>query len=244
VNLNNIKLEFHGGDNDDTLTQLNGGIRTEAFGDAGRDILQGSNFDDILEGGRGNDDLTGGLGNDTYRFVGSVLGVDRVFEAANLDVDKLDFGGFTGGGLNLDLSSTAQRVINSGDLTLQLSTSTGIENVVGTAFEDTIRGNSRDNELRGGDLKDKIFGGLGADTLIGEGGDDELSGEGGLDTLDGGAGKDTLDGGFDGLKDILIGGTEKDTFIGHKRRGSDPGPVVKAFTDFVSGFDVLLQNLH
>lgn len=244
VDLNDVLLEFHGGANDDTLTQLDGGMRTIAFGDAGRDILQGSNFDDILEGGVGNDDLTGGIGNDTYRFVGSLLGSDKVFEAANLDVDTLDFSGFTGGGVNVDLSLTTQRVINSGDLTLQLSSSTGIENVFGTAFEDTIRGNSRDNELHGGALRDRIFGGLGADTLLGEGGDDTLSGEGGLDTLDGGAGKDLLDGGFDGLRDILIGGTEKDTFVGHRLRGSNPGPVEQAFTDFVSGFDVVMPALH
>ena len=244
VNLDNVVLEFHGGENDDTLTQNQGGVRTTAFGDAGRDILQGSRFNDILEGGAGNDDLTGGTGKDTYRFVGSVLGSDNVIEDANLDVDTLDFSGFTGGGLDLDLSSTTPRVVNSGDLSLRLSSSTGIENVIGTAFEDTIRGNSRDNELHGGALKDKIFGGLGADTIFGDGGDDELSGEGGLDTINGGAGKDLLDGGFDSLKDILIGGADADIFVGHKRRGSDPGPVEQAFTDFVSGFDVLMPFEH
>lgn len=242
--LNGISLEFHGGDNEDTLTQLGGGMRTEAFGEGGRDILQGSRFNDTLEGGIGNDDLSGGAGNDTYKFVGSLLGNDNVIEAANADIDTLDFRGFTGGGINLDLTVTTPRTINSGDLSLRLSSSTGIENVFGTDFEDTIRGNTRDNEIHGGALRDKIFGNAGADKLFGEGGRDDLFGEAGLDTLDGGDDRDFLDGGFDTLKDILIGGGDIDTFVGHKRRGANPGPVEQAFTDFVSGFDVLMPFAH
>jgi Ca2+-binding RTX toxin-like protein len=182
VTLDNVVLEFHGGDNDDQLiNQLQGGVKVLAFGEAGNDILQGSKFNDVLEGGTGNDTLSGGAGNDTYVFSGSAdLGVDSIRnEAANAGIDTLDL---TNLGFFADVNLTAvfnpaatgpQYTVKSQNLHVTLSDATAIENVIGTAYADTIIGNSRDNVLRG----------------LGE--DDELEGAGGNDTLDGGAGNDT-----------------------------------------------------
>ncbi|MGF1464203.1 MAG: hypothetical protein ACFB2Z_13785 [Maricaulaceae bacterium] len=66
-------------------------------------------------------------------------------------------------------------------------TFTGIENLSGSAFDDTLIGDEGDNVLDGG---------AGADTLTGAGGDDTFVSDG-LDTIDGGEGFDTVD--FSGL---------------------------------------------
>src|SRR4051812_32558100 len=64
VTLDNVTLEFHGGDNNDTLNQTGGGVFTVAHGDAGNDVLQGSRYNDILEGGANDDILDGAGGSD------------------------------------------------------------------------------------------------------------------------------------------------------------------------------------
>ena len=60
VTLDNIRLEFHGGENNDTLTQTGGGVYTVANGDGGNDFLQGSRFNDLIEGGADDDIMDGG----------------------------------------------------------------------------------------------------------------------------------------------------------------------------------------
>jgi Ca2+-binding RTX toxin-like protein len=229
---------MRGGDGDDVL-----------IGGTARDVIFGGDDNDTLEGGRGNDDLTGDEGSDTYRFVGSQLGVDAVFEDAagddddSEDIDTLNFSGLAGA-INVDLALTSEQVVNSSHLRLRLSSSTGIENVVGTAFEDTIKGNSRDNVLRGEGLKDRIYGRDGNDTLLGGGGDDHMFGEGGFDRLEGGAGRDFLDGGVDGFADELVGGGDRDTFVLRKRRGSDPGPLEQSLVDYNSALDAIIWGYY
>ncbi len=55
----------------------------------------------------------GGAGNDTYYFAGSDLGPIRVVEdpepGADPSVDTLDFSGFTGGAVALDLNQRAEQ---------------------------------------------------------------------------------------------------------------------------------------
>ena len=58
-----------------------------------------------------------------------------------------------------------------------------IENVVGSAHDDTITGD---------DLRNRIEGGTGADTIDGGADDDEIEGGAGGDTMDGGTGTDIL----------------------------------------------------
>jgi Ca2+-binding RTX toxin-like protein len=88
----------------------------------------------------------------------------------------------------------------------------GIENIVGTAFSDTIFGDDVSNWLDGGAGSDSISGGVGNDTLIGADGNDTLNGGVDNDVLFGGAGNDRLDGGSGA--DTLAGGAGADTLIG------------------------------
>ena len=68
-----------------------------------------------------------------------------------------------------------------------------IENLVGSAYNDTLTGSSVANQLQGGAGNDTLSGGDGNDILEGESGSDTLIGGAGADTLDGGEGSDTAD---------------------------------------------------
>jgi autotransporter-associated beta strand protein len=147
--------------------------------------------------------LDGGTGNDTYVFAGTESASVTIVEAGNADADTLDFSGLSNGGVNLDLAATTAQTLVAG-LTATLSSATGIENVVGTAFADTILGNARDN------------------TLLGIAGDDELAGRAGDDTFTGGAGDDRFDGGAG--TDTLVESADLDftlTAAGLVGRGTD-----------------------
>ncbi|MCA0434776.1 MAG: M10 family metallopeptidase C-terminal domain-containing protein [Proteobacteria bacterium] len=76
-----------------------------------------------------------------------------------------------------------------------------IENVIGSAFGDTIYGNSLGNDLRGLDGNDFLLGMDGSDRLAGGNGDDWVFGGDGNDTIIAGLGQDTS-----------IGGNGTDTF--------------------------------
>ncbi len=116
------------------------------IGGAGNDQLYGGGGNDLLDGGVGGDYLDGGAGTDTATYSNSTAGV----------------------------------TVN---LTTNLQTSTGdasgdwlanFENVIGSAFADTLTGNSSNNTLDGG------------------AGDDTFAASGGVDTIIGGAGNDVL----------------------------------------------------
>jgi Ca2+-binding RTX toxin-like protein len=146
-------------------------------GGAGHDVIAGGGGNDRLEGGTGNDEITGGTGDDVYVFAGADLGIDRIVEAAYRDRDTLDFSDF-GGSVELDIGRTAPQEVNSGNLTLELSSDTGIEGVIGSAFADEITGNDRDNTIEGLGENDVLTGGAGEDTLLGGAGNDVLFGSG------------------------------------------------------------------
>ncbi|RME92932.1 MAG: calcium-binding protein, partial [Verrucomicrobia bacterium] len=82
--------------------------------------------------------------------------------------------------LNLSILGTPQTV--NANLTLTIN-GEGVEEVIGGALDDTLRGNSNDNTLRGGP---------GNDLLDGKSGDDVLDGGAGNDDLNGGADTDTI----------------------------------------------------
>jgi Ca2+-binding RTX toxin-like protein len=144
---------FAGGDNNDSLTGTAG--QDDLNGGGGNDTLLGLGGDDRLDGGTGDDVLSGGDGNDTL--IGGV-GRDAASYADATAAVRVDLG-----------VSGAQATGGGGTDTL-----TGIEDLVGSAFGDTLIGNAGDNALRGG------------------AGDDLLIGLGGNDTFDGGAGIDTV----------------------------------------------------
>ncbi len=166
----------------DTLTgdananTLNGG--------AGNNTLNGNDGNDRLYGGTGTNTLNGGNGDDEF-YVGA--GVETIIGGAGVDLAFYDYWvSTTGITVNLNLA-TAQVSTGfaSGDIL------TGIENVYGTSFADTLTGDANANFLHGR--------GGGNDTLVGGAGDDSLYGGFSAsvdnDTLIGGAGADILYGG-------------------------------------------------
>lgn len=121
------------------------------IGDSASNVLTGNQGDDTLEGLAGADTFVGGSGSDTVSFAHSSAGVAVSLTSA-----------FSVGS---SITATNDAV---GD------TFSSIENLTGSAYDDTLVGGASTNVLSGGD------------------GDDVLEGMGGADTLDGGAGNDTL----------------------------------------------------
>ena len=134
------------------------------FGRRGNDVLDGGIGDDVLFGGVGADTLIGGAGRDRAQYSESL---------SALLVD-LEFPQYSSGEAIGDVYS-------------------GIEDLAGSSFNDTLFGSGSANQLFGRD------------------GDDLLIGRSGHDYLNGGAGSDRLEGG--GENDILRGGTHADTFV-------------------------------
>ncbi|GAA0645100.1 Ig-like domain-containing protein [Brevundimonas lenta] len=124
-------------------------------GNAGANVITGGDGSDILIGRGGIDQLIGGAGSDTASYANA---------AARVDV-RLNAGA----------------AINDGDGATD--TLNGIENLVGSAFDDLLVGDNGANVLTGG---------LGRDTLLGMGGNDRLIGGSGVaNQLQGGTGDDT-----------------------------------------------------
>ncbi len=170
-------------------------------GTVGSDVLTGSAGEDFLRGSAGNDQLTGGAGG------------DRLFGGAGRDNALYRD---SGAGVMVDLESgTASGGDAAGD------TLVAIEDLTGSAFDDTLSGDAEANGLSGGSGDDRLngaggadllLGGLGNDVLDGGSGRDALSGDEGDDTLEGGAGVDELLGGPG--NDVLRGGDDTDRLFG------------------------------
>ncbi len=130
-------------------------------GRGGDDVLSGGNQSDVLDGGAGADVLAGGSGADT---INGEAGIDTISAAG-------DVAGVTvhlAGGWGQDGWGT-------------YDTLSGLEDVVGSAFNDTLVGNSVGNG---------IVGGAGDDWMVGLGGDDLLEGGLGINVMIGGDGVD------------------------------------------------------
>ena len=177
------------------------------FGLGGSDAIIGTNHDDTLIGGGSNDFLRGGAGSDTASYASSTVGV-TINLATNVN---------TGGEA-------------AGDVLQE------VENVLGTAFADTLTGDGADNKFEGGAGPDTMEGGTGSDTLsyassalavtvnlatnTVSGGDangdvisnfDNVMGSAGNDNLTGTAGDNLLDG--NGGDDTMTGGAGNDTYV-------------------------------
>ncbi len=197
-----------GGAGDDTL---DGGSGDDTFyGGAGDDTLDGGSGDDTFYGGAGNDTLLGGSGAGADTLIGGA-GADILDGGAGSD-DTASYAG-SSAGVSVDLQAgTASGGDAAGD---SLS---GIDNLIGSDFADTLTGDTGANSLDGGAGNDTLSSGGGNDTLDGGAGDDTLDGGAGNDTLDGGLGADTLDGGagndtlvWDAADTSIDGGTGTDT---------------------------------
>ena len=168
-------------------------------GGAFADVLTGDNGANTLVGGAGADVLVGGLGTDTADYSSS---------AAAVNVNLL-----TGSGAGGDA---------------QGDTLATIENIIGSAFADTLTGNAVANTLDGRSGNDTLVGGAGADVLIGGAGRDtadySLSGAGVTVSLQTGFGSggdaqgDTLSGIENiigsAFADVLTGDAGPNTLVG------------------------------
>ncbi|MEZ5775708.1 MAG: calcium-binding protein [Hyphomicrobiaceae bacterium] len=185
---------------DDNANILSGG--------GGDDQIDGRGGDDILSGGDGADLLIGGDGNDIL--IGGANGVDPVTGAnvgdtlvGGAGIDTVDYSSspasdpVSGAGVTVGLSDdpNAATVGSGGDAEGDLIV--GVENIIGSAFNDTLVGNSAANVLDGGAGNDQIDGNGGDDTLIGGAGVNLLIGDAGNDTFIVGDGTDTMIGGAD-----------------------------------------------
>ena len=144
-----------------------GASTSESFGDtlisienltgsAYGDILEGDANANVLDGGAGNDTLTGGAGADVL-----------------IGGDGNDTASYATSKLGLTVSLTPNTVIQTGDAAGD--TFASVENLAGSAFNDTLIGNGSDNTLSGGAGNDVLEGRVGADTLQGGDGSDTAS---------------------------------------------------------------------
>jgi Ca2+-binding RTX toxin-like protein/protocatechuate 3,4-dioxygenase beta subunit len=186
------------GQGTDSLTGIE---RAHLVGGPSDNTIDASQFDGpnktgvILEGMMGDDTLTGSPYADIFRFndtkfadtdrVGDVGGVD-VLDFANLQIDDPARDGVT---VDLSSQTMATHPAGSGQReVINTSGPTDFENIIGTAGEDDLRGNSDANLL---------FGGASDDTMNGGGGDDTYRflprEKGQRDNVDDTGGRDTLD---------------------------------------------------
>ncbi len=180
-----------GGERNDEFT---GTSRSDVIvGLGGDDILRGRGGDDVICGGPGHDQLRGGNGSDQLfggKDIDTIhpgLGDDAVVGGSGAH-DSVSYQGSASGVVVSLRSGTAA---GSGNDTLA-----GVENIIGSQFDDELVGDRRSNYVfarRGADI---VRGRSGDDYIWGHGGPDILKGGSGSDTIYGGAGNDTCTGEF------------------------------------------------
>jgi trimeric autotransporter adhesin len=206
-------------------------------GSAFDDSLTGDGGDNVLTGAGGNDTLDGGLGSDTANYSTAPAAV-----TVSLGI----VGPQNTGGAGTD-------------------TLTGIENLIGSRFNDTLAGSAGDNVLNGGDGIDTLSyaaasaavtvslalataqntGSAGTDTVLafenltGSAFADTLTGDDGANSIDGGAGVDTLAGGLGNDTYVVDAGADVVTEAAGAAAGL--ADLVQASVDYVLGANV--ENL-
>ncbi|MCE6979800.1 retention module-containing protein [Pseudomonas frederiksbergensis] len=162
-----------------TISYQDGHTLTGTSGDdvlvagAGNNVINAGDGKDVLTAGSGNNEMHGGAGNDLL-FSGA--GTDLLDGGTGNDTASY---AHATAGVTVDLGLlTAQNTLGAGTDTL-----TGIENLTGSNFNDSLMGDNNSNIINGG---------LGNDVLNGGGGDDFLIGGLGNNTLTGGSGADTF----------------------------------------------------
>ncbi|WP_242601439.1 M10 family metallopeptidase C-terminal domain-containing protein [Pseudaestuariivita atlantica] len=159
----------------------------------------GTPGDDLIPDAPGAQAFFGGAGIDTLDFSAST---DRVLVDLQSDVSGAGFARFFGAGAG------------EGD------TFFSIENVIGSAFADNLRGDGAANVLEGGGVSDRLYG---------RAGDDTLDGGAGADAMYGNLGADEMTGGTGAIRDRFIYFQANETGVGAGNRD--------VITDFTPGED-------
>ena len=165
------KDALHGEGGDDTLNASLNAQDAFLYGEAGDDILNGNGNDDILRGGDGNDVLYGNDGKDFLNgdagddwMVGGE-GADDAFDGGD-GVDTIDYTA-SGAGVTINLTVPAGRFLpdegSGGDADSDVAVN--VENVVGSAFSDSLTGDGGANTLEGAAGADALNGSAGIDTV-------------------------------------------------------------------------------
>jgi Ca2+-binding RTX toxin-like protein len=136
------QVDFFSIAKDGSYVKNEGTLTTTPLGGPGNDTLTASDTGSLLEGGRGDDSLVGGSGVDTVAYAHAK------------------------GPVTVSLSSGQSSGADGHD------TITGVENVVGSSFADSLTGDADNNSISGGGGADTLVGGGGSDTLVGGAGRD------------------------------------------------------------------------
>jgi serralysin len=250
---------------DNTLQGLSGNDFLSGAG--GADTLTGGIGIDTINGGAGNDTINwawndgadfvdgdddsdtfnitdGASGNLLYaNWNGSALTSAAGVSLANVETVNASMGGgtdwliysVTSAGISVDLAAGTA----SGFASI-----TGVENVIGDIFGDSLNGDGFANRLDGG---------VGDDTLAGAGGVDVLIGGDGADVMFGGLGNDSLQGGIgvdefywavgDG-RDTVNGGADSDTFNAIGSAAADLGRATWNGTAITALMDNALSDVE
>ena len=172
----------------DTISAIN-----TIIGGSGADTLIGNSANNSLAGGDGNDTLYGGRG-------------DNVLDGGN-HRDIVDYSEFTDR-VVVNLSSSdyvdtlSGRTVSAGSsqrfgVYEGVDTLSNIEDISGSALDDTLIGNNQNNIIYGNTGRDIIMStasnGVGANSLYGGEDNDTFIAGAGNDYIDGGTGVDTID---------------------------------------------------
>jgi hypothetical protein len=194
-----------GNEGDDTL--LGGTGNDTLLGNEQADSLAGGDNNDLLQGGRGTDTLDGGTGDDT---LAGGLGENRLTGG-----DGNDFASYANADNGVTVNLDGPTAVASGTgIDDQLF---GIEGVIGSNFDDELRGDARDNTLYGGDGSDTLSGGVGNDWLDFGAGSDSYT----FLIADASGQRQTLIGGDVGFDELNLGvgwepGETADGFINYQ----------------------------
>ena len=179
--------------NFDVSTQGDPTQSYDIVGNALDNRIYGGDQDDRLWGAGGFNWLYGGKGDDI--FISGDPGSYNTMDGQGGKRDTVDYSG-ADTAATVDLLGGDAIGYKSGHIEFADSIQ-GVEDVIGTAYNDTITGDDNANTLQGS---------WGDDTLSGGDGKDTLMGGAGSDVLEGGAGGDVLNGdGAGGAQDFADG---------------------------------------